>query len=40
MEAAAKDMGSELSADAMEMALEAWVRIIGLINAEVFGGGR
>lgn len=37
MEAAAKDMGSELSADAMEMALEAWVRIIGLINAEVFG---
>lgn len=37
MEAAAKDMGSELSADAMEMALEAWVRIIGVINAEVFG---
>ena len=37
MEAAAKDMGSDLSADAMEMALEAWVRIIGLINAEVFG---
>lgn len=37
MEAAAKDIGSDLSADAMEMALEAWVRIIGLINAEVFG---
>ncbi|MDK4275488.1 TetR/AcrR family transcriptional regulator [Corynebacterium accolens] len=37
MEAATEDMGSDLSADAMEMALEAWVRIIGLINAEVFG---
>ena len=37
METATEDMGSDLSADAMEMALEAWVRIIGLINAEVFG---
>ena len=35
--AAAQDIGAELTEDAMEMALEAWTRIIGLINAEVFG---
>lgn len=37
LHASAEDMGVRLSADVMEKALEAWVRIIGLINAEVFG---
>ncbi len=35
--AAADELDVELSADVMEKALEAWISIIGVINAEVFG---
>lgn len=35
--AAAVELDVELSADVMEKALEAWISIIGVINAEVFG---
>lgn len=35
--AASDELDVELPADVMEKALEAWIQIIGVINAEVFG---